>query len=432
MTFDRSKIKGAKVSSIVETRKEADKQSRFFSKGYTDFLKVEPGMNSFRIAPPHNPEHTPFVPLRTTWLEVETDEVDENNNPTGKKVIKNRRIFIATIHGGLQKDPVETYIKYVRKRAEDEFTSKEDRSKFLSPIIGWRGKDGKWNPGIQPSTNYVCYAWDRQWNFGRLELYPKDITEIEKLNIDEETGEPIETDVFTDPDTGRWLNINLFKNDKDKSERILTKREFIPKKGIKSGDLAKAWEEFEESCRIPDDKLKEWSEKDSLHSIYVGTYSFKDFDMAVNGLARFDAKHGYGIFENSEFIDELEEISSILSQKEAASQNNESENEEQNPEEQNAVEIPKVNFKGETQRQSRFIKPKEEFKEVQQKPVKDLEEEEEEEQEPEKEEEYHDKQKFNQPTQKPTREVDNTPKIKIDDDIQAKIAALRAKVKSNN
>ena len=102
------------------------------------------------------------------------------------------------------------------------------------------------------------------------------------------------------------------------------------------------------------------------------------------------------------------------------------------PEEQNAVEIPKVNFKGEAQRQSRFIKPKEEFKEVQKKPVKDLEEEEEEEQEPEKEEEYHDKQKFNQPTQKPTREVDNTPKIKIDDDIQAKIAALRAKVKSNN
>lgn len=413
MAFDRSKIKGAKVSTIVETRKEADKHSRFFSKGYTDFLKIESGMNSFRIAPPHNPEHTPFTPLRTTWLEVEVDELDDDKNPTGKKVVKNRRIFIATIHGGLPKDPIETYIKYVRHRADDEFTSKGDRSKFLSPISGWRGKDGKWNPGIRPSTNYICYAWDRQWNFGRLELYPRDINGIEKLNIDEETGEPIETDVFTDPDTGRWLNINLFKNDEGKNERILTKREFIPKKGIKSADLAQAWEEFEDSCRIPDDKLKEWSEKDSLNDIYVGTYSRKDFDMAINGLARFDSKNGYGIFENSEFIDELEEISLLVKDEKT----------EEKPEEK-PVKTPEKKPEVQ-QRQSRFVKP-----EVQE-PQDD---------EPENGDEGDSNDNGSEQEEpqsqitipKVNRGVDNTPKVKIDDDVQAKIAALRARVKGNN
>jgi len=426
MTFDRSKIKGAKVSTIVETRKEADKHSRFFSKGYTDFLKIEPGMNLFRIAPPHNPEHTPFMPLRTTWLEVEVDEVDDENNPTGRRVVKNKRIFIATIHGGLPKDPVETYIKYVKQRADDEFTNKEDRSKFLAPITGWKSKDGKWNPGIQPLTTYVCYAWDRNWNFGRLELYSKDIVEIEKLNIDDETGEPIETDIFTDPDTGRWLNINLFKNDKGKNERILTKREFTPKKGMKSSDLAKAWEEFENSCRIPDDKLKEWSEKDSLYSIYVGTYTRRDFDMAVNGLMRFDEKHGYGIFENSEFLDELEEISRLVKDDKVEGEidkDSEKENVNVNESEKKSVKtlpkMPEVH-----QRKIKFEEPKR----LEEQYEEDLDEE-----DVEEEEEENPKSKITIPKVSNVAEsaVDNTPKVQIDEAIQAKIAALRARVKGN-
>lgn len=398
MGFDRSKIKGAKVSTITETRKEADKHSRFFSKGYTDFLKIEPGMNSFRIAPPHKPEHTPFIPLRTTWLEVEVDELDDDRNPTGKKVVKNRRIFIATVHGGLPNDPVELYVKYVRGRAEDEFDSKEDRQKFLYPITGWRGKDGKWNPGMQPSTSYICYAWDRQWNFGRLELYSRDISEIEKLNIDEDTGEPIETDVFSDPDSGRWLNINIFKNDKGKNERIITKREFTPKKGMKSTDMAKAWEEFEQSCVIPDDKLKDWFEKDSLNDIYVESYTKKDFDMAIDGLARFDAKNGFGIFENSEFLDELEELSKLVREDDSEKSDD------------SEPETKKVETK--TPVQNKFRKQPEP--------------------EPEAEEPEAQQEPESQVTiPKVKKGIDTPPKVDISDDVQAKIAALRARVKGN-
>lgn len=403
MAFDRSKIKGAKVSSITETRKEADKHSRFFGQGYTDFLKIDPGMNTFRIAPPHDPSHTPFVPLRSTWLEVEVDEVDEDRKPTGKRVVKKRRIFIATIHGGLPKDPVETYIKYVRQRADDEFASKDDRQKFLAPITGSRDKSGKWSPGINPNTNYIAYAWDRQWNLGRLELYPKDIAQIEKLNIDEDTGEPIETDVFSDPDVGRWLNINLFKNDKGKHERNLTKREFIPKKGMKASELGAAWEEFENSCRIPDEKLHDWFDKDSLHSIYVDSYTRKDFDMAIDGLSRFDAQHGFGIFENSEFIDELEEMALLVP---------ETQDEVESTEEEKSVEIPKKTS-------TRSVKP----------PVQEPEETEPEEQEYE-EQEGEDTQTESQITiPKVSRGVDNTPGVKVDPELQQRIADLRKKFK---
>lgn len=409
MAFDRSKIKGAKVSSITETRKEADKHSRFFAKGYTDFLKIDPGMNTFRIAPPHDPSHTPFVPLRSTWLEVEVDELDDDRNPTGKKVVKNRRIFIATIHGGLQKDPIETYIKYVRQRADDEFTSKDDRQKFLAPITGARDKTGKWNPGISPSTNYVAYAWDRQWNLGRLELYPKDIAQIEKLNIDEDTGEPIETDVFSDPDVGRWLNINLFKNDKGKHERILTKREFIPKKGMKSTELAAAWEEFEDSCRIPDDKLQDWFEKDSLHSIYVDVYTRKDFDMAIEGLSRFDAQHGFGIFENSEFIDELEEIAALVPEAQEG---------EDGKDEDAGSEAEKIQ-EDKPKRVSRPIRP----------PVKESDEQESNEQDDDSNEQNEPEPESQITLPKVNKGVDNTPDVKVDPDLQKRIADLRKKFK---
>lgn len=415
MTFDRSKIKGARVAAITETRKEADKYSRFFTKGYTDFLKIDPGMNTFRIAPPHDPAHTPFVPLRSTWLDVEVEELDDDRNPTGKRVIKTRRIFIATVHGGLPKDPIETYIKYVRQRAEDEFTSKEERQKFLAPIIGFRDKNGKWNPGIQPTTTYVCYAWDRQWNLGRLELYPKDIAQIEKLNIDEDTGEPIETDVFTDPNIGRWLNINLFKNDKGKHERVLTKREFVPKKGIKSTELAKAWEEFENSCRIPDDKLQEWYLKESLHSIYVNSYTRRDFDMAIDGLSRFDERHGYGIFENSEFIDELEEISLLVK---------DDEKEDQVTEGVEKKPTPKVQSET-VSRQSRFTKKQEEVEDdnsddLANDSTDDL---------TEDTADIEDESKSQITIPKVIKGTDNTPDVKIDPALQKRIADLRKKFK---
>ena len=41
----------------------------------------------------------------------------------------------------------------------------------------------------------------------------------------------------------------------------------------------------------------------------------RDFDLAINGLKIFDETHNYGIFENDEFIDELEKIQATVPEK---------------------------------------------------------------------------------------------------------------------
>ena len=42
--------------------------------------------------------------------------------------------------------------------------------------------------------------------------------------------------------------------------------------------------------------------------MYDGVYSQRDFDLAIDGIKRFDDEHKYGIFENDDFLNELQEI----------------------------------------------------------------------------------------------------------------------------
>ena len=65
---------------------------------------------------------------------------------------------------------------------------------------------------------------------------------------------------------------------------------------------------FCERIAISDKSLEEWEAKKSLKEMFVGVYSQKDFDLAMDGLDRFDTKNKYGIFENQDFLDEIEEI----------------------------------------------------------------------------------------------------------------------------
>lgn len=320
--FDRSKFKGAKLSKLRETKEQADKKDvRLLgsSEGRVNFLSVEEGRNEFRIMPPHNPNDPTYRPLRAAMLECELP-VFEDGKETGKFEFKNKKIFIATQHGNealrkLGKDPIETYIKYVNDEAS-LIDGKDEKQKFLSPIRGWRGRDGKWNWGILPSTSFVCYAVkDNQ--LGRLELWNSWVKEMDKIMalIEEEEDEVLDIDPFSDPDEGYPLVIKKEKNEKDRWEYTVDR--LNPKK-------RQSWDEFCEENRVTDEQLKELYEKESLTELYVDCYTKRDFDLAINGLRLFDKKFKFNIFENDEFLDELEEIEKLVPEEERKENSDES------------------------------------------------------------------------------------------------------------
>jgi hypothetical protein len=313
--FDRSKFKGAKLSSLKETKQEADsKDKRLLGgdyKGRANFHRVEEGRNEFRILPPHDPKDPAYRPVRTSMLKCDVPVYEEGKD-TGKTEKKNKKVFIATQHGNEQlrklgKDPIELYIKYVGEEA-GLISDKDERNSFLAPIKGFR-KDGKWNWGIMPKTSFTCYAL-KDGELGRLELWDKWVQEMDKITalIEEEEDEVLEIDPFSDPDEGYPIVIKKEKNEKGRWDYTIDR--VNPKK-------RQSWDEFCEENRITDSQLKELFDKDSLTELYVDVYTKRDYDLAINGLMNLDKDWKLGIFENEEFLAELKEIEAVVPEDES-------------------------------------------------------------------------------------------------------------------
>ena len=328
MTDIRSRFKGANLSVQRKAKEDAEKKSKSSFSGdgsYTGYLKIEEGANVFRIAPPHEEDSPSYRPFRTAWLECDLPVLDEDGKETGKREVRTKRVFSASVHqkqnvdGSIPKDVVETYINYVYQRANDEYQDKDEKATFLAPITGATIK-GKWQPGIRPSTNYMFYAW-KGGELGRIEMYPSILKRMDELNAAaEDPDQMMEIDIFSDPDNGVSLIIDYDKKAGRGEKYKVSKKEYDFGKFLEraNGDKDKAikyWQEAKESEKISDVQLKELSEKKSLKELYVDVYSKKDFDLALNGLAIFDEKHKYGIFENEEFLAELQEIESLVPEK---------------------------------------------------------------------------------------------------------------------
>lgn len=308
MSF-RDKFKGAKLSTLKEVQKDADSNKKsFFERdgGRLGFLTVEDGKNVFRILPPHPDDkvNSPYLPCRRAMLRCEVG-IYENGETTGKTEVRSKYVFIATQHGGLPKDPIETYIEYVRKRAEDEFSDKTDRQKFLSPVTGYKDKKGNWNWGITPKTTFISYAV-KDGVLGRFELWESWIKEMDKLSISEDPDDVMSIDPFSDPNEGFPLIITRQKNDKNKVEYIISKDE-------PSRAKRESWELFFERTKITDSQLEELLKQKPLSDFYgKDIYTKRDFELAIDGLRRFDEENKYNIFDNEEFLEELEQIEKLV------------------------------------------------------------------------------------------------------------------------
>lgn len=302
MKFDRSKFKKQSIEDVETEVKQAEKTMFKGSKSYTGFATVQKGKNVFRVVPAMGKA---YVACKMSKLRVEVPTYDENGKVTGKEV-KDKNVFCADIHGKnllKGKDPIVLYCDYVRKKASEEYQDDTERRKFLNPIMGYK-KGNKFVWGINPSLAYVCYVYQGPKDFARLQLYGTWMNRIKEISVEMSDDETVSFDIFSQLEGAYPLVITMGEDDKGKKTYSLSAG--VPKKG-------QSWDEFFEETAIPDEDMEYFlNEVPTLEEIYKDVYSQKDFNMALDGLKRFDEENGYDIFSDDGFLTEIEEMAALI------------------------------------------------------------------------------------------------------------------------
>lgn len=302
MKFNRSKFKKQSVEDLDSEVKQAEKTMRKGGKSYTGFATVQKGKNTFRVVPSMGKA---YVACKMSKLRVEVPTYDENGNVTGKE-IKDKNIFCADVHGRnllKGKDPIVLYCDYVRKKASEEYQDDTEKRKYLNPVMGYK-KGNKFVWGINPTLTYVCYVYQGNKDFARLQLYGTWMNRIKEISVEQSDDDTVSFDIFSQMEGAYPLVITMGEDDKGKKTYSLSAG--IPKKG-------QSWDEFFEETAIPDEDMEYFlNEVPSLEEIYKDSYRTKDFEMALDGLKRFDEENNYDIFSDDEFLNEIEEMAAML------------------------------------------------------------------------------------------------------------------------
>lgn len=306
--FDRSKWKAAPLATVNSTVNETKKYDTYFDGNNSEFARFwnnRDGITVKRVLPAHEPGDSPYVPMLTTMLKIEVDDKSADGQVIGKK-IANKKIFIGTLHGGYPYDIVEEYIKRVFEKA-DAFQG-DERARFLNPITGYRmgGKNGTWVPGIRPQLEYVYYAFI-EGKIYRDSLKPKQMEALNKESADLcAQNDTAAIDMFSDPTTGFPIQ---WSQGKDKDGKKETTIKSLPLK------MQQTWDDYFSENAVPDAILEQLEKLPSLKSLYVDSYKKRDFDLALEGLKRFDEANVYNIFADEEFLDMVEEMAAMIAEK---------------------------------------------------------------------------------------------------------------------
>ncbi len=290
MAFDRSKYKATKVDSLKQQQDKIDAITPKTGDDRVPFHKIENGKNKFRLYPSHHESDSfiyasckSFVPF-----EVEDDK-------TKKKKIIRSPVFNSRVHGSTDKDIVEEYIAHATAHLQEALSATQDSveqdllQKKITSLT-------KYPTSIATQTKWVVYA-DKYVGgkpvFGRLEL-PHSAKE--KMNdliiVAEDSDEPIETDPFTDLDTGRAI-IVTYDKDEDPKDKYKVAIDYLA---------------APDKYKITDEQGEFWSQQDTLKSMFTNCYTVKDFQKALDGVQIFDKQNEIGLFEMDSWLDVCEEI----------------------------------------------------------------------------------------------------------------------------
>lgn len=324
MAIDRSKYRKASSEEMAQQNEEMEARKQ--PTNQTGFLKVEPGINKFRIFPaPLKAESSLFCfPKVTSFLPLLVDEYDDNGNKTGKQVEKRKAIFNAKVHGNLSIDIVEAYIEAAREKFSATIKDKKDLRDKLKPITDWK-------TGIKPSSSYIVYAFKyigsgdgvKNKQYGRLQLTDGVKKQLDSLCLRQgDSGIPMVIDSFSDPDKGKPFQWSSNPNAEDAKAR--NKVNIL----------------FEEELPLTDEELEMLENWDALESVYQNSYTKSDFKKQVEGLQRFDKNNKLNIFDSPSFQSILEsakaEVEEKLQDKESKVKDEEDEEEVKNSSNKNS------------------------------------------------------------------------------------------------
>lgn len=277
---DRSKYQKASSEEMMQKTEEMSALSSNENRGV--FLKVEPGINKFRIFPAPIKAHSSlfWFPKVTSFLPLMVDEYDDNGNKTGKQVEKRKAVFNAKVHGGLDIDIVEAYIEAAKEKFSATIKDKKELLEKLKPLTDWK-------VGIKPTSSWICYAIkynSKGKAYGRLQLSNGVKQQLDTLCLREgDSGTPITIDLFSDVDTGKPFQWTSDPNNSDAKQK--NKVNIL----------------FEEDMPLTDEELDMLEGWDSLEDIYTNSYTKTDFKKQLEGLQLFDKKNKLNIFETPSF-----------------------------------------------------------------------------------------------------------------------------------
>lgn len=335
----RNKLKASPVA-VLEANDQALDKAMGRDYGNSDYHKVVPGRNVFRIYPPHE-SVDPVSKRPCTFAEakvvtflpamvVDRDSSGkEQKDDTGKVKMKLGRkpVFNCTIHGKLDptghplsKDAVDEFIRLCQDKAKALYPDDEEkRKKYLEPIYGLYSKDpNKKVDGITYNATWVCYAdkvSGESSKFALLELKKAVKNRLNVISAIESGDDPLGTDPFTDIDEGRAVVIVY--NDKAEQASDYYQTEI---------DSSTTQEELPDGRKVKIQKVFPLTDAQieafysdkiiPLAKMFRNAFTRKDLDLQLWGLREIDKKYELGIFETDEFQTIAETIAALYPKEE--------------------------------------------------------------------------------------------------------------------
>lgn len=301
-------------SEVLEVqKKEAQEMLHHKEKGFSDFLKLKKGINKLKLFPAHivydaenKPVFKPFMmPKGVHWLPLNVwkDEKKQTwRNPTEEQIKEKKLVqtesrmpvFNARIHGIADADLVETYIKVcdrVIKSKAESIADKAEKQKVLDlfKIVT------NYKSGIPLQTSWIAYAKDDEGHYGRFEATNGGRDQLNAFSLRKGiSNEPIITDIYSHPLTGKPFSITYNPDSEDKKKTYIY-------------TLL-----FDEVMPITEEEMKLFVEATPLDEIY-GKNAFKRIDLMkqFQGLENFDRLHSIGAFMDSELQDTFTKLSEL-------------------------------------------------------------------------------------------------------------------------
>lgn len=285
-TIDRSKYKSTPLSELETTTQNTQTNNYQNERNY---LQLNPGLNKFRLYPAHaDGGGSKFAePAEFFWIEIEADEYI-NNQKTGAKILKKKRVFDALTHSAyLKKDPIREYIKYAEKVIKDTIVDEKEKTDKLGLLAHYQY-------GLKSQKVYYVYAQrivnGKLGEFGLLEIKPSLMNRLNQIASVEGVEDVLGIEPYTDVNDGFPIAITYNKGGDPRLTYSL--------------ELDKSFDRATKQLityPFSDQDLMLFESKESLFSLYRNVYKRRDFELAVEGIERFDKKNGLGVCDYEEF-----------------------------------------------------------------------------------------------------------------------------------